>query len=129
MSEFKVLIVEDDRFISDMYLHTLEKAGFAVDVVVSGPEGIAHAKSGNYSVVLLDIMLPDKTGVEVLEELRGPASNAPTMRIIIMTNYNLGDSTREKMESMADGYLIKADITPSELTEIIANIQKEHTEH
>lgn len=116
----KVLIIEDDRFISEMYARSLKQAGYTVDEVITGPEGYAKAKDGGYSVVLLDIMIPDKTGVEVLEDLRGQdGKGLPGTKIVIITNFEQDDATRQAMEKLADGYLIKAEITPRRMVEIV----------
>lgn len=119
----KILIIEDDKFISEMYARSLKQAGYEVDEVITGPEGYNRAKTGEYQVVLLDIMIPDKTGIEVLEDLRGPdGSGLPQTRIVIMTNFEQDDATRQSMERLADGYLIKAEITPSRMVEIVTNL-------
>lgn len=116
----KILIIEDDRFISEMYARSLKSAGYVVDEVVTGPEGFERAKTGEYAFVLLDIMIPDKTGVEVLEDLRGSdGKGLPQSKIIIMTNFEQDDATRQSMERLADGYLIKAEITPHRMVEIV----------
>lgn len=120
----KILIIEDDRFISEMYARSLKNAGFSVDVVVTGPDGYEKAKDGGYEYVLLDIMIPDKTGVEVLEDLRGPdGSGLPDSKIIIMTNFEQDDATRHSMEKLADAYLIKAEITPKRMVEIVRSFE------
>jgi len=122
----KVLIVEDDRFISEMYARSLKQAGYEVDEVITGPEGYSAAKNQAYDYVLLDIMIPDKTGVEVLEDLRGKdGQGLPNTRVIIMTNFEQDDPTRQAMEKLADGYLIKAEITPKRLVNIIQAFEEE----
>lgn len=116
----KLLIIEDDRFISEMYARSLKNAGYLVDEVVTGPEGYAKAQDGEYDIVLLDIMIPDKTGVEVLEDLRGSdGQGVPETKIIIITNFEQDDATRLAMEKLADGYLIKAETTPRRMVEIV----------
>lgn len=120
----KVLIIEDDRFISEMYARSLKNAGYSVDEVITGPEGYDKAKDGGYQFVLLDIMIPDKTGVEVLEDLRGKDGRGlPQSKIIIMTNFEQDDATRQAMEKLADGYLIKAEITPKRLVDIVQSFE------
>lgn len=116
----KILLIEDDRFIEEMYVRSLLKQGYSVDVARTGPEGQQKAATGEFHFVLLDIMLPDKTGAEVLNELRDENGNGlPNTKIIVLTNFDQDDATRAAMESKADGYLIKADITPRHLIEII----------
>jgi len=121
----KILLIEDDQFISDLYVRSLRKAGFDVTHEVTGPGGLAQAKTGLFDLVMLDIMLPDMTGVDVLQELRGADNSAlPNTKIIITTNLDQDDASRESMESKADGYLIKADVTPRKLIEIIHQIEQ-----
>lgn len=121
----KILIIEDDRFISEMYARSLKSAGYDVDEVITGPEGYTKARDGGYDVVLLDIMIPDKTGVEVLEDLRGKEGKGlPGTKIVIITNFEQDDATRQTMENMADGYLIKAEITPRRMVEIVKTFEQ-----
>lgn len=124
----KILIVEDDRFISEMYARTLRKNGFVVEESITGPDGLAKAKAGGWSYILLDIMLPDKTGVEVLQELREEGGKHGTVKIIIITNFEQDDATRQAMEKLADGYLIKAEITPRRMLEIIQEMEQQQSE-
>jgi len=119
----KVLIIEDDRFISEMYARSLTKAGYEVKEVVTGPEGLKAAADG-FDFILLDIMIPDRTGVEVLEDLRGQDGRGlPKTKIIIMTNFEQDDATRQSMEKLADGYLIKAEITPKRMVDIVKSFE------
>lgn len=115
-----ILIIEDDRFIGEMYVRSLKQAGYQVDWAVTGADGQSAALASTYDLILLDIMLPEKQGADVLADLRGEAGNkVPYSRIIILTNFDQDDETRVTMQSMVDGYLIKADITPRRLLEII----------
>lgn len=118
-----ILLIEDDPFISDMYARSLLKAGYQVDHVSSGAEGIKAAQTKQYDLILLDILLPEKQGGEVLKTLRGSKDLVPNSRILVMTNFSQDDESRQAMQSKADGYLIKADITPRKLIEIIASLK------
>jgi len=117
-----ILCIEDDHFIAELYLRALQKAGFEVDSTVSGKEGLAMAQQKKYDVVLLDIMTPDLTGIEVLTELRGNEDKVPNTNILVTTNLDLPDGDKAQLEKMADGYLIKAEFTPSRLVEIIQGL-------
>lgn len=119
----KILCIEDDRFIADMYAHALKKAGYSVTTIPNGKEALEKAKQEVFDIILLDIMLPDKTGVEILEELRGPEGKGmPLTKIIVTTNFDEPEEDRTHLEQLADGYLIKADVTPSKLVELIAQV-------
>lgn len=119
----KILCVEDEHFISELYVRALEKAGYDVKVVVDGEKGLEEAKTDAYDLILLDIMVPNLTGNEVLRRLRDPRETPQLhARIIITTNLEQGDETREGIEKQADGYIIKAEITPRQLVEFIQQL-------
>lgn len=119
-----ILIIEDDRFIGEMYQRSLQQAGYAVDWVVTGREGELAALAKPYDLVLLDIMLPEIQGGDVLDLLRGEEDKIPNSRIIIMTNFDQDEESRAAMQAKVDGYLIKADITPRKLIDIIRQMSK-----
>lgn len=123
MAEIKtILVIEDDRFIGEMYVRSLRREGYTVDWVVSGTEGLSAATSKGYDLILLDIMLPEEQGTVVLERLRGSEDLIPKSRVIVLTNFDQDDESRLAMEKKADGYLIKADITPRHLIDIISRM-------
>lgn len=126
MSKFKnILLIEDDSFISELYTRALKKAGYDVSPVINGPDGLKMASSGKYDLILLDIMIPDMTGIEVLDKIRGKNNNAlPNTKIIITTNLDQDDQSRIAMENQADGYLIKADVTPRTLVKFIKQLEE-----
>lgn len=66
----KILIVEDDELIAELERDYLEANGFETDIASDGPSGERMAKAGRYDAVLLDVMLPGKTGFDVCRELR-----------------------------------------------------------
>lgn len=121
--EPQILFIEDDPIMVDMYTHVLSKHGYQVDVTYDGEEGLNQAKQGEYDLILLDIMMPQMLGIEVLKELRGEdGSGLPNTKIVILTNLAQSEESRQAMEAQADGYLIKADITPNKLVELIAQM-------
>lgn len=115
-----ILIIEDDRFIGEMYVRSLRKADYEVDWVITGTEGIRAAVTKTYDLILLDIMLPEVQGTDLLSALRsGEHDKIPNSRVIVLTNFDQDDASREAMQKKADAYLIKADITPRKLLEVI----------
>ncbi len=115
-----ILVVEDDRFIGEMYVRSLRHEGYEVDWIVDGKDAIDAATNKSYDLILLDIMLPEKRGTEILHVLRGGEKNlAPNSKIIVMTNFDQDEESRAVMEHHVDAYLIKAEITPRKLLEII----------
>ena len=118
-----ILFVEDDRPISEMYARILERDGFAVEFAYDGAEGLRKASAKHYDLILLDIMMPELTGIEVLHRLRGQDGKGhPKTKIVILTNLAQDKTSQEALSAQADGYIIKADIVPSQLANIIKKL-------
>lgn len=120
----KVLCMEDEHFISELYVRALTKAGYDVTVEIDGQRGLALAQTDQFDIILLDLMIPSITGIEVLRHLRNPAET-PKLRakVIITTNLEQREDIRADIERRADGYLVKAEITPRELVAFLNTIQ------
>jgi DNA-binding response OmpR family regulator len=120
----RVLCIEDEHFISELYARALTKAGYQVDVQLDGQKGLAAAQTDQYDIILLDLMIPNITGIEVLRTLRDP-HKTPKMhgKIIITTNLEQRDDVRADIERQADGFLVKAEITPHELVEFVDRLK------
>lgn len=120
----KILCIEDEHFISELYSRALSKAGYDVTVVVDGEQGLTEAQSDRYDIILLDIMIPNMLGINILKTLRDPAKTPKLhSKIIITTNLDQGEEGRAEIERQADGYLIKAEITPKQLVQFLDNIR------
>lgn len=117
-----ILIVEDDRFIGEMYVRSMKKAGYEVDWMIDGNDGLIAARNKQYDLILLDVMLPERRGTEILEALRGTEDLIPHSRVLVLTNFEQDEESRVAMESHADGYLIKAEITPNKLLDVISQL-------
>lgn len=119
----KILCIEDEHFISELYARALRKSGYDVTTMLSGDDGLQVAQTDQYDIILLDIMVPGITGIEVLKKLRDP-SVTPHLKakIIITTNLDEPEDIRRQIEHLADGYLIKAEITPKLLVDFIDKI-------
>ncbi len=98
-----------------MYVRSLNKAGYDVDWMVDGNDGLVAARNKQYDLILLDIMLPERRGSEDL---------IPKTRVIVMTNFEQDDESRTVMQHNADAYLIKAEITPRKLLSIIEKLSQ-----
>lgn len=118
-----ILVIEDDRFIGEMYVRSLRKAGYVVDWLIDRADGLVAARNNHYDLILLDIMLPEKRGSEILQALRAEPQHIAGTKIVIMTNFDQDESTRLALQASVDGYLIKAEITPRRLLEIIAEME------
>jgi CheY-like chemotaxis protein len=122
-SGHKVLCIEDEQFIGELYSRALTKAGYQVTVIADGAEALDAAQTNEYDIILLDLMIPNITGIEILRALRDPA-RVPQIRakIIVTTNLEQRQEVRADIEKQADGYLVKAEMTPSELVDFVKKI-------
>lgn len=120
----KVLCVEDEHFISELYIRALTKGGYQVDAEADGAKALAAAQTDNYDIILLDLMIPTISGIEILRTLRDPAQT-PNLKakIIIITNLEQREDVRADIEKQADGYLVKAELTPHELVDFLNTIK------
>ena len=126
MKSKTVLCIEDDRFIGEMYVRSLRQAGYAVNWVVDGNDGLVAARNQSYDVILLDVMLPEKRGTEILNALRNEKEDLiPKSKVIVLTNFEQDSESRIVMESQADAYLIKAEITPKKLLNVLEVLLKD----
>ena len=115
-----ILCVEDDRFIGEMYVRSLQKAGYDVTCVVDGNDGLVAARNQTFDLIILDLMLPEQRGDQILDALRNNNVDlVPNSKILIMTNFEQDEASRKSVMSRVDGYLIKADITPRNLIEVV----------
>lgn len=117
-----VLIIEDEYFISELYVRALERAGYKVDLTVDGAVGLKKAQTDAYDIILLDIMVPTITGTEILEKLRDKAEKPIRARIIVTTNLEQSEENKAAIERQADAYIIKAEITPKQLVEFLDTV-------
>ena len=117
-----VLIIEDEHFISELYGRALRKAGYDVTIMLSGQDGYQAAMTGNYDLILLDLLVPGMSGMEVLQSLRGGPKPSVRSKVVITTNLDQDEETRAKVEHLADGYLIKAELTPKQLVKIVDDL-------
>jgi CheY-like chemotaxis protein len=120
----KILIVEDERFIGELYERALSKAGYQITVITDGPEGLKAAQTNQYDIILLDLMIPNLTGIEILRILRDH-EQTPQLKakVIVATNLEQREDVRADIERQADGYIVKADLTPKELVEVLSHIK------
>jgi len=112
-----VLLVEDDMFLRELCVVKLQKANFEVEYAEDGTQGLEMLENNSYDVVLLDIMLPEKDGFELLEAYKDRHGNLEGMVLIMLTNLSEREQVDRAMELGADDYIIKAHFSPSEIVE------------
>jgi len=114
MDAKKILIVEDDDFLLQMYSTKLELEGFKVFEAINGLQGLKVAQKEKPDLILLDLNLPELNGFEVLSQLKRE-DNTKNIKVLVLTNYSQKEDIDRCLELGADDYLIKAHFVPSEV--------------
>jgi CheY-like chemotaxis protein len=116
----KILIVEDNAPLRDMYVAFLHSHGYVLAEAGDGEAALSVAASFQPDLVFLDIMLPKLNGLEVLKKLRhDPQYNRTHAKIVLLTNLSIDNNATKDWDKDADGYVLKAEIVPTEIFEII----------
>jgi DNA-binding response OmpR family regulator len=119
----KILLVEDDPLMVDIYTTKFKEAGFSVEVASSGKEGWKKIKNEKPDLLLLDIVLPEVTGLELLKKIKTLPSLSK-IPVIILSNLAQKKDVEEGLRAGAKKYLIKAHFTPSQVVEEIKGALK-----
>jgi CheY-like chemotaxis protein len=124
----KLLIAEDDFFIRDIYSKVFALAGYTVEVAVDGEDTLNKIKSQSpYDMILLDIMMPKFTGLDVLKQLRGMNAPLKDTSVFILSNLGQQNIIEEAFKIGMDGYIIKSQMTPQQIVEEINTYFKNKT--
>ena len=119
----RILIVEDDLFLSDLCSKKLKKAGFEVLKVFDGQDGLKKIKEEKPALVLLDIVLPGLSGFEVLKQIKTNPESA-SVPVIILSNLGQKEDVQRGITLGAEDYIVKANYTPSEIIEKIKKVME-----
>jgi len=111
----RILIIEDDVYIRDLYAEILGEAGYDVATAVDGEEGLVKAKIGGYHLILLDVMMPKLDGLGVLHGLQQNPPQNPNGQVILLTNLAQDEVVQEALKTGANDFVIKSDLNPQEL--------------
>ena len=119
----KILIIEDEKLLLEMYQSRFEKEGYRVLTALSGKKGIALAQKEKPDLIILDILMPGIDGYEVIKKLK---KDSRTQKIIILVFSNLGQPAEinRGLELGADDYIVKTDLTPSQLLNKVEKMLK-----
>lgn len=116
-----ILLVEDDPFLIDIYSTKLKESGFSVEVVSSGGEVLSRLAEKKPDLVLLDIVLPEVDGWDILKKIKSDPK-MQDMRVFILSNLGQKEEVEKGLELGATKYLIKARYTPSEVVDEIKKV-------
>ncbi len=117
----QILIVEDDSFLIDIYTTKFKDMGFDIDVAQDGNQALRKIKEKNIGLVLLDIVLPQVDGWEILKEIRRQ-DDLKDLKVVILSNLGQKSEVDKAFALGATKYLIKAHYTPSEIVEEVRKV-------
>lgn len=123
----KILVVEDDEFLREVYVETLTSEGYIIDTAVDGDEAYQKIKQDGYDLVLLDIIMPKMDGLEVMKKIKADVITTSNKRIIFLTNLDKDEEIKQALE-LGDGYLIKSQLTPGDLIKEVALFLSKNTQ-
>lgn len=112
----RILVVEDEKYLRELYVEILQAEGYVVDSAEEGEAGYNKLVEGGYDLVLLDIILPKMDGLKILQKLKNDTPPKAANKIIIILS-NLGQDTfiADGISLGARGYMIKSDYTPDQI--------------
>ena len=116
----KLLLVEDDQFLSALLNNRLQKEGFEVRLAATGEDALVTLKSWKPDLILLDLILPGKSGFEVMEEIRQDPALSRKAPIMILSNLGQNSDIDRAKSLGAVDYMVKA---RTSINEIILRVQ------
>ncbi len=119
----KIAIIEDDPTINQMYRMKFEANGFDVQLANDGERGVALAEAFKPDLILLDMQMPTMNGLEALTEIRSH-DWGKQIPVIILTNMGEEESPKELRDLGIESYIVKADLTPSQVVERVKETLK-----
>ena len=111
----RILFVEDDPFISEIYTKKFETSGFEVVPALTGRDALKKAHEATYDLVMLDMVIPEVSGMEVLKELRTNKEYNADLKVVVFSNLSGPQERQDALAAGANGFISKTDFTPSEV--------------
>lgn len=111
----RLLLIDDDESLRQMYTLILEKNGYAVTTANDGVQGLAKARAGGYHLLLLDLMMPNLDGIGFLRAMREESPKQPNGPTVVLSNAGYETVAKEAAALGAAGFLLKADLLPPDL--------------
>lgn len=120
----KILIVEDDQFLREFYQELLQEEGYLVDAAGDGEVALKKIWENEYDLILLDIMLPKKDGIQILRDLKLHPAKSSSVKIVALTNLGQDAVIKECFDLGVEGYLIKSALNPDQVLSEIKSYLK-----
>lgn len=118
----KILLVEDEKFIRDLYVHILASFGYTIDESDNGEDAYARIIQTEYDIILLDIMIPKLDGLQILEKLQKENKTEKFKQIILLTNLEEEATIERGVSYGIRGYLVKSQNPPEKLAKQIEEL-------
>src|SRR5437870_2900511 len=112
----KVLVVEDDSFISTLITTEIQKSGYEVQSAHDGPHALLSAREEKPDLILLDLLMPEMDGFQVLEKLKADTVTA-SIPVIVLSNFGQPEDIKRATDAGAADFLVKVNFTPTEIIE------------
>jgi CheY-like chemotaxis protein len=123
MSDTRILLIEDDKFLRRACEVGLKKRGFAVVTANDGEEGLQKAQEESFDLILMDMLMPKLSGLEALEALKKD-DRTRGIPVVILSNSSLDTDMQRAMELGAAGYMVKASLSLQELGDHVISFLK-----
>ena len=120
----KILLIEDEKTLSDMYKDKFDEAGYDTDVAFSAEDAVDYLKKQKPDLILLDMLLPRKSGIGFLEELK-KTTDISGIPIVGFSNYDDPETKKKAFELGVKDYLLKTQYTPQQILEKIKQYLKQ----
>lgn len=117
----KVLIIEDEEMLVNMYISKFEKEGYGIEKALNGREGLEKVKNYNPEIILLDVIMPEMDGFMVLKQLKSEASTK-NIPVIMLTNLGQEEDVEKGKKLGVKDYLVKANLTPSQVVDKVKEV-------
>lgn len=117
----KILLIEDDQYINEIYSRQITQAGYQLTSVMKGDAANKEIQNQRFDLILLDVMLPDTNGIELLKTIKSSDQNQQTS-VVLLTNLAQEEVIQQAKNLGAVGYLVKAMYNPDQIMEQIANV-------
>ena len=124
----RIMLVEDDPMIAEIYRKKFEVAGFEVACAVNGKEVLKLALEGHFDLILLDMVLPEMSGMDVLRQLKQSGLYDRNLKVFVFSNLSKAEHEAEAKRNGADGYIGKTDFSPSQLVDEIKRVLNSFSE-
>ncbi len=122
----KILIVEDDPLMARLYEKVFKFEGYEVDVALNGRDGLDKVRVNRPTVMVLDIMMPEMNGLEVLDKLKADPETK-TIPVVVLTNLAGGQDAEAALTKGAVKYIVKSEYEPKQIANMIKEVLAGYT--